>query len=392
MENPTAFKYGTVVSSHYFTNRESETRHLIKNFKGGIHTIIMSPRRWGKSSLVEKVLGDLRKQQANIKTVRLDLFSVGNEKEFLEMFAREVIKASSSKWDHWVAYTKEFLQSVVPNINLGVDPKNDFTLSFHLPNVEKKPDEILNLPEAIAQKKNIRFVICVDEFQNLAELKSGHQLEKKMRALWQHHERVTYCLYGSKRHMMNEIFNNPSKPFYRFGDLIPLGKIKTEDWVNYIIERYKATGKSISPDVARLIPAWMENHPWYVQQLGNFTWQISPNHSEYDHVLSALEDVINSNLPFFQKTAEELSPTQLHLLKAIAMGESRLNSKDTIAAYNLGTGASVTKNKKLLLEKDLIDQTSKGFELLDPAFRLWLLKQYFNRDYESVLSEQSDSE
>lgn len=74
------------------------------------------------------------------------------------------------------------------------------------------------------------------------------------------------------------------------------------------------------------------------------------------------------------------------------MGERRLNSKDTIAAYNLGTGASVTKNKKLLLEKDLIHQTSKGFELLDPAFRLWFLKQYFNRDFESVLSEQSDSE
>ena len=390
MENSTAFKYGSVVSSQYFTNRESETWHLKKNFKGGIHTIIISPRRWGKSSLVEKVLDDLRKKQAGIKIVRLDLFSVANEMEFLELFAREVIKASSTKWEQWVAYTKEYLKSLVPSINLGVDPNNDFTLSFHLPNLEKHHDEILNLPETIAQKKNIRFVICVDEFQNLAEFKSGTHLEKKLRALWQHHKRVTYCLYGSKRHMMNEIFNNPSKPFYRFGDLIPLGKIKTEDWVNYIIERYKATGKSISPDVARLIPVWMENHSWYVQQLGNFTWQISPNHSEYEHVLSALEDVINSNLPFFQKTAEELSPTQLHLLKAIAMGESRLNSKDTIAAYNLGTGASVTKNKKLLLEKDLIDQTSKGFEFLDPAFRLWFLKQYYNRDYESVLSEQSD--
>ena len=178
MENSTAFKYGSVVSSQYFTNRESETRHLKKNFMGGIHTIIISPRRWGKSSLVEKVLGDLKKQQAGINIVRLDLFSVANEIEFLELFAREVIKASSSKWEQWVAYTKEYLKSVVPSINLGVDPINDFTLSFHLPNLEKQSDEILNLPETIARKKNIRFVICVDEFQNLAEFKSGPQLEK----------------------------------------------------------------------------------------------------------------------------------------------------------------------------------------------------------------------
>ncbi len=391
MSSSSAFKYGTIVSSRYFTNRESESKHLNTNFRNGIHTIIISPRRWGKSSLVEKVLGDLGKQEKNVKIVRLDLFSVKNELEFLEKFAKEVIKASSPKLDHWIAYTKEFLQSVVPSINLGVDPNNDFKLSFHLPDIEKKPDEILNLPEVIAQKKNIRFVICIDEFQNIAEFDNGAHMEKKLRALWQHHKKATYCLYGSKRHMMNEIFNNPSKPFYRFGDLIPLGKIKTEDWVKYIIERYKATGKHISPDIAALIPRWMSNHSWYVQQLANFTWQLSPERSEYHHVLTALEDVINSNVPFFQKIAEELSPTQLNLLKAIAAGEKSLNSKETMSQYSVGTSAMVTKNKKLLIEKDLIDQTPDGFEFLDPAFRLWFLKQYFNRDYESVISLTSES-
>ena len=100
------FVFGSVVSTNSFTNREKEAEKLYNNLVNGVNTIIISPRRWGKSSLVEKVIGIVKKKEKNTKTLILDLFAVSNEEEFLEVFAREVIKASSGKWQEWVTIGK----------------------------------------------------------------------------------------------------------------------------------------------------------------------------------------------------------------------------------------------------------------------------------------------
>ena len=159
------FIYGTTVSVLSFTNREIESRKLKSNLLNGINTTIISPRRWGKSSLVEKVIADINKKEKLTKTIIIDLFSVGSEEEFLEKFAREVIKASSSKWQEWMASGKEFFKKLTPKLSFGIDPISDFSLSFDLQELKKNNDEILNLPEIIAQKKGIKFIICLDEFQ-----------------------------------------------------------------------------------------------------------------------------------------------------------------------------------------------------------------------------------
>ena len=210
MKSP--FIYGKTVSNDAFTDRTQESEKLSNNLLQGINTIIISPRRWGKSSLVEKVVNTINGTQTDLKTVVIDLFSVSTEEEFLELFAKEVIKASSSKWQDWLKSGKDLFKQLVPKLSVGVDPSSDFSLSFDWEELKRHKDEILNLPEVIAQKKNIRFVVCLDEFQNLATFPDYEGLEKKMRAIWQRQKKVCYCLYGSKRHMMTEIFNNTSKP------------------------------------------------------------------------------------------------------------------------------------------------------------------------------------
>lgn len=124
------FIYGTIVSIQSFTNREAESAKLQSNLLNGINTTIISPRRWGKSSLVEKVIIDINKKDKKTKTVIIDLFSVSSEEEFLEQFAREVIKASSSKWQEWMSSGKEFFKKLIPKLSLGIDPTTDFSLSF----------------------------------------------------------------------------------------------------------------------------------------------------------------------------------------------------------------------------------------------------------------------
>lgn len=375
------FIYGTTVSDNSFTNRENESAKLLSNLLNGINTTIISPRRWGKSSLVEKVVGSISKNHNNKRTIIIDLFSVGSQEEFLELFAKEVIKASSSKWEEWMSSGKAFFQRLIPKLSVGIDPNSDFTVRFDWEELRKNVDEILNLPETIAQKKGIEFIICLDEFQNLASFSGYPEFEKKLRAYWQRHKSVTYCIYGSKRHMMTDIFNNPAKPFYRFGDIILLQKIETTSWISFIKKGFSTTGKSINSVAAEMIPKLMKNHSWYVQQLAHYTWNNTQDIATIAELNSALRELVNANSPLYQKEIENLSSTQVHFLKAVCMGETQFTSTIVMQKYLLGTPRNVSKNKTVLINADIIHEVNKKFEFVDPAFELWFNKQFFNKNF-----------
>lgn len=375
------FKYGSTVSNKAFTNRKKEIEKLFLNLTSGINTTIISPRRWGKSSLVEKVFIKIDRHSKNTKTIIIDLFSVQSEEEFLELLAGEIIKASSSKWEEWIKTSKNVFKKLVPKISFGLDPLNEFNLSFEWEELLKHKDEILDLPEVIAKNKHIKFIIALDEFQNIANFTHYESFEKKLRSKWQRHKHVTYCLFGSKRHMMTDIFNNTSKPFYRFGDIMLLEKIKTEDWVSFITKSFKNSEKNISNALAERISLLMKNHSWYVQQLAHYTWYKTEHKTTVENLNEALSELINANSPLYQKEVETLSKTQLNLLKAIIQGENKLTSVSVMNKYKLGTPRNVSKNKLILQNNDLIDFKNKTYEFLDPAFELWFLKLFYNRDF-----------
>jgi uncharacterized protein len=371
------FQYGTTVNNASFTNREDEVQKLKMNLLQGINTTLISPRRWGKSSVVEKVINEVKKKEKNVKTVLIDMFSCSREEEFLESFAREVIKSSSTKWEDWMKTAKEVFKQLIPRLSIGVDPGTDFNISFDWEELKKHRDEILNLPETIAKSKKIRIIICLDEFQNIASFDNFENFEKQMRAIWQRQKSVSYCLYGSKRHMMLDIFNDTSKPFYRFGDIMMLPKIEKEKWQKFISKSFKATNKEISLDLASRIPEKMKSHSWYVQQLSHYTWQKTHQKTTEENFNGALRELIHANMPLYQREIEGMSSTQINLIKAIIRGENKLTSERVMKDYKLGTPRNVSKNRDMLLRNDYIDKTDKGYELLDPAFELWFKMQFF---------------
>jgi hypothetical protein len=380
------FNYGVTVSNKLFTDRKQDAEKLYSNLVQGINTTIISPRRWGKSSLVEKVLADISSKEKGVKTVMIDMFTVYDEESFLEIFSAEIIKASSTKFNEWVDTAKVVFKKLIPQINLGSDPYTNFSLSFNLDELRKHKEEILDLPEKIAQQKNIKIIIALDEFQNLASFDSYDILEKKMRAVWQRQKNVTYCLFGSKRHMMTRIFNNASKPFYRFGDIMILKKIERSEWVKFIQRGFKRTGKQIGREYARLIATLMNDHSWYVQQFSHYVWQKTETTVDAAILKEALQELINANMPLFQKEVESLSVTQLALLQAVAAGENQLTSTYVMQKYKLGTPRNVSKNKTILINNDIIDFDGKDYEFLDPVFELWFRKMFFKQDYLSLIS------
>lgn len=364
------FAYGSTVSKKSFTNRKSEIATLFGNLTSMVNTIIISPRRWGKSSLVEHVAEKIKKERKNYRIVMIDLFSINTEEEFLELFAREVLKVSSTKLEEWVKIAKQVFKRLLPKLTVSVDPA-EFSLAFDWSEIKKHRDEILNLPEIIAKKKKIKIVVCIDEFQNIRNYGKADAIEMAIRSYWQRHKNAVYCLYGSKRHMMNEIFNDASRPFYRFGDMILLRKISEADWIKFIVAKFKQTKKKISSEQAAHIAQLMKNHPWYVQQLSHYIWLRTKTDVTQSIIDDALKEIKSSHLPFFQQRVTNISSTQVNLLKAIASNEPQLTSKKTMDKYHLGTPNNVRKNWKTLNEKDIVDEQEGEYIFLDPVFELW---------------------
>lgn len=374
MENK-PFIFGIATSGDNFTDRKKETERLLLNFQHGVNTVLISPRRWGKTSLVQKVCR--LAQSDKLKVVYLDIFSCRSDKEFYNAFATAIIKQTSSKFEEWLDNAKLFLSRITPKISIGPDPMTDFSISLEMNPKSEDIDEILQLPEKIAQKKNCSIVICIDEFQQIAEFSDSKTFQKRLRTVWQLQKNVSYCLFGSKKHLMNELFENKSYPFYKFGDAIYLQKIGTQDWVEYICNRFSVTGKQISEQLAERICKIVDNHSSYVQQLSWLVWVHTDETATENNFKEAYQDLIDQNTPLFEKQTESLTTYQMNFLRAIVGGvESEFTKQEVLTEYQLGSSANVSIVKRALEKKELIEIEKRKISIPDPILKEWLRREF----------------
>lgn len=369
------FIFGVATSGDNFTDREKETARLLSNFQHGVNTVLISPRRWGKTSLVQKVCR--LTQSDKLKIVYLDIFLCRSDGDFYNAFAAAVLKQTSSKWDEWVENAKLFLSRISPRISLGPDSMADFSISLELNPKSDDIDEILQLPEKIAQKKGINIVVCIDEFQQIAEFKDSKMFQKRLRSVWQLQKSVSYCLFGSKMHLMNELFEKRNLPFYKFGDAVYLPKISTSDWVEYICGRFEATGKHISKELAEKICRTVDNHSSYVQQLAWLVWIQTKEVATDQNFEDAFQDIVDQNTPLFEKQTESLTTYQMNFLRAIVNGvHKEFTTQEVLQKYQLGSSANVSTVKRALIKKELIETEKQQVIIPDPVMRIWLKREF----------------
>lgn len=370
-ENP--FVFGKSVEGNYFTDRDEETKRLEANLTHGINTVLISPRRWGKTSLVKKVIANNKRD--DIRYVLLDMFYCKSEAAFYHLLANEIIKQTSSKLDEWIENGKRFLSNITPKFSFGSDPLNDFSISFEWNPKDGTDIEILQLPEKIAGKKGIRVVVCFDEFQQIGTFDDSLNFQKKLRSVWQHQRNVTYCMFGSKMHMMESMFSNASCPLYKFGDILFLKKIPTKEWVSFIISRFSATGKTITEEQAERICNITDNLSSYVQQMAWIVWYKANSVVTDSMIDDATKDLLEQNKVFFQRDVESLTELQLNFIVALADGmETGLTKNEVIRKYHLQTSANVQGIKKSLMSKEFIDTEGERIYISDPIFKLWIRK------------------
>ena len=354
-----------------------EDRKRLKTFlQNGINVMLISPRRWGKSSLVKVSMDELRNEDDNIRICFIDAYKIHSASDFYNAFASAVISGVGNTLEKGIELIKKYIPSLTPSITLQNDPLNAVSIDLKFRPLERSAENILNLPETLAKAHGFHVIVCIDEFQQLALLPEWKQMEGLMRSVWQQQEDVTYCLYGSKRHMMADIFNNANNPFYRFGQVFYLKKIAREYWIPYIINTFAETGKSISVEFANRICDITECHSWYVQQLSFFIWNGTQTAVTEEIFQEQTILLVDTNAPVFEADVDGLTVSQVNMLIAISNGESHFNAQDVNRRYSLGAPQTISRNKQTLTKKDIIERNGDAYTFVDPIFKFWFKKNH----------------
>lgn len=372
-----SFVYGVPVSGYNFTGREEETRRLLADFEGGINVILMSPRRLGKTSLVKHTLQQMDREQVTV--VYVDIFGCKSEYEIYNKLASAILQQTASQRQLWLEEAKDFIYRLSPKISISPDPYSEYSVSLGITPETHTPEEILSLPEKIAEKKGKQLLICIDEFQQVGELPDSAQIQAKMRGVWQHQQRVSYCLFGSKHHLMGSIFLNKSMPFYQFGDLIALKKINVDDWIDYICQHFADGHRTISKDQAARIATLVDCYSAYVQQLAWIIFSQTKEGSVItdEQVDSGFNDLLAINDVLFIQAVEPLTEYQMNFLRAIASGVNKdFALEDTRRQYHLGSYSNIPRLKTALINADLIESSPQsGITITDPLFEQWIRRR-----------------
>ena len=370
------FVYGKIVADDDFTDRQQETRQLVSNFLSLTNTALISPRRWGKSSLVNRAIEFASNADDSFLFVRMNAFKCETPQDFYEMFAKRTVECVSSTSEALLANAGEFLSRLLPKIMIS-DPAGQYGMSFGVDLKNNPIDEsILDLPQHISERKKKKVVVCIDEFQQIGEFQQAEQFQKILRSHWQEQPDVAYVLYGSKKHMMLNIFGDYGNPFYKFGDMMFLPKISRENWIEYIKQRFDKSGKSIPDVVAGHIAELVDDHSYYVQQLAQYSWLRTDSVCTEKIVDMAFQGMLDSMGLQFVNLMDNLTEKQRSFLCAVSDGVKNFSSSATLSAYKLGTSGNIRILKAALKKKDIIEESDNRISIQDPVFETWIRRVY----------------
>lgn len=353
MENP--FKFGTIVEAGYFTDRVNEVAYIEQFIKSANHLVMISPRRFGKSSLVAKAV-----KESGRKNITLNLQSVTSVSDLSAKLLREFFKVHPmERIRHLIAHFR-----IVPMISTNpVTGAMDVSFQSGAPE-EVLLEDVLNLLERAHSEKD-RLIVVLDEFQEIKDISSD--LDRQLRSIMQEQKHINYILLGSQESMMTDIFENKKSPFYHFGELMRLGKLPRQDFYDYLVERLSAVFPESCKVLADRILNFTECHPYYSQQLAANVWQIGVLQPKSEDVLQAAVDhIVVSHALDYERIWMGFKRTNRWILQRLASGKSLQDGE-----YRTSTIYSALKR----LQKDGYAIYSDHYELEDPFFKQWILRQ-----------------
>jgi hypothetical protein len=381
MTNP--FVYGEVVPASAFVDREAELDRLTSDLRDGQKIFLISPRRYGKSSLVRQALGSAARGGAI--TVDVTVSSYSSYVAFLEGYARALV-AGESRLDRARNWLRELLTDPRPEVRLEADPAGRSQLAVSFPSVRTDKDasrlahEVFALPGRIAEARKRRLAIALDEFQAIGAFNGG-SVEHALRAAVQHQREVGYVFSGSEPALMERMLGR-NRPFYKAGPVMRLQKIPADRFAQFIEAKFKATGIKSAPGVAAAIVELAGNLPYDVQRLAHEVWDDvkagGGRTVDLDDLHATLKRLLGEHGSLFEGTWQRLTLAQRGALRAAVLEEGvELLSGDVRARYRLSGTSTVQASLSALVREDILAREGPRYTVVDSLFREWVARRTF---------------
>jgi uncharacterized protein len=383
MAGTNPFVYGEVVTSAAFADREQERDRLGRDLAEGQKVFLISPRRYGKSSLIRDVMKGLA--AARILTVEVTVAASSSYVGFLEAYARALLSADTpaSGFRRWAA---ELLAAVHPQLRFDPHPAGDGKVSISFPAVRstrdsaRLADEIFALPARIAEARRQRLAIALDEFQAITAFDEAN-VEQALRAAVQQQRSVGYVFAGSEPSLMERMIT-PRRPFYKAGPVVRLGKIEPQVFAAFIDTKFARSGIRPEEGLGDAIVELAENVPYDVQRLAHETWDdvraAGRKTAGLDDLHLTLGRLLDEQHTMFEEAWQRLTLAQRAVLRAIVLENGReLLSAGVRDRHRLPAASSVQSALAALVRQDIVMKDRERYVVNDSLYREWMARRTF---------------
>jgi hypothetical protein len=371
-ENP--FVFGEIIDDANFVNRIDELAQLVRDLADGQKVFLLSPRRFGKSSLVALALLKLKKR--HIHTVNLTVSSYSSYAQFLEKFAEKVLRAAGP-WDRVKDWVTRFGRQVKPDVSINM-ATGEISLSLGKgAGFDPTPiaPDVFALPGELTKNAGIRMAICLDEFQQISQFNGG-SVENAIRNQVQEQREVGYVFAGSQPSLMEEMLS-ARRPFHKAGPQMFLDKIPARDWKDFITRHFRGRGRMLDDPGLEALLASADLIPYDVQRIAHELWDYAElkdkRQLDVSDVKTVIDGLVTSQSTYYELLWEQLSARQRAALQAIAYrGASEIYSQGVREEFRLGPASSVQRALQSLDSRDILDRYKSNYFFLDPLFPYWI--------------------
>ena len=355
------FKFGTIVDGPYFTDREEELVRIASHLKSENHITLISPRRFGKTSLIRKIINESQR-----KNIFLDMQLILSSEDFASQLLRRIYRIYPVQ--KLKSYIKSFRLIPVVNIN---PVTGETEISFNPGAKDFIPlEDVLNLIEKLGSAKN-KMIVVLDEFQEIFRISSG--LDRFLRSVMQNHNHINYIFMGSSESMIREIFEKKSSPFYRFGSLMTLSKIGHDKFLLFLTEKFAIISDK-SKELSESILDITDSHPYYTQQLAFTVWeQIIRTGYSPDIVKISADEIVRSHDNDYERLWNTLNRTDMILLTGMSLSDISPLSEEFSNLYGAGASSTVFSALQRLARKGMLVKEGSVHRIDDPFFKRWIV-------------------
>ena len=375
---PNPFVYGEVVPQEAFVDREVELDRLTRDLLAGQKIFLISPRRYGKSSLVRQALRAA--ERGGALTVEVTVSSYSSYVAFLEGYAQAVLGVET-RVEKARAWLRDMLGGVRPEVRIEAGEQGTRQLALSFPSartgkdVSRLAQEVFALPGRIAEARRRKLAIALDEFQAIASFNGG-SVEHALRAAVQHQRQVGYVFSGSEPSLMERMLGR-SRPFYKAGPVMRLQKIPADRFAEFIEDRFRATRLRPAPGLGSAMVELAGNLPYDVQRLAHEVWDDAQGGRAVglDDLHESLKRLLGEHEAIFEATWQHLTLAQRAALRGAVLEEGReLLSADVRTRYRLGGASTVQASLSALVREDILAREGSRYVVVDSLLREWVAR------------------